>query len=326
MSTASSTTPSPNRVPVILLIGFLVLVGGGLWYAVDSFEKTNRVDAAGPESMRPAPASSLHDLAAAGTLDDAAIAAAQRAGSDLNAALPTPISGERGLTPLMLASLRAKPNAVRALLKAKADPDLRSKEGKTALFFAAGWGGTDCVEALLSAKASVDARTDQAWSALMIAAARGEGACVDRLIEAGADVRARNRWGQTPLSLAAMHASLDVAKRLLKAGAPIADADNDGVTILAHAAKSPAGDENAIELLRLLLDSGANPNTPGVDGVTPLMWAADAADQPRILLLLNNGADANAKDKDGRTALDWASARDDDNGRAAAAVLKDAMR
>ena len=53
--------------------------------------------------------------------------------------------------------------------------------------------------------------------------------------------------------------------------------------------------------VRLLLESGANPNIRNDVSATDLMWATDDAEKMR--LLLENGADANARSDDGRTPL-----------------------
>ncbi len=58
------------------------------------------------------------------------------------------------------------------------------------------------------------------------------------------------------------------------------------------------GDATAV---RLLLESGSNPNIRNDAGATALMWAVDDAERTR--LLLEHGADANARSDDGRTAL-----------------------
>lgn len=76
--------------------------------------------------------------------------------------------------------------------------------------------------------------------------------------------------------------------------------------------------------VRLLLESGHNPNVRGLGGITPLHLAVDIEIQDAIRrndldndftcpkanivrLLLNYGADAELKDDKGATALDWAN-------------------
>ncbi|HEV2473757.1 MAG TPA: ankyrin repeat domain-containing protein, partial [Chthonomonadales bacterium] len=80
--------------------------------------------------------------------------------------------------------------------------------------------------------------------------------------------------------------------------------------------KAPNGDSmlwravnnNMPDLAKLLPARGANPNSTGVDGTTPLMMAADYQDpQLHIVhLLLSRGACVNTRDRYRRTALLWA--------------------
>ena len=59
--------------------------------------------------------------------------------------------------------------------------------------------------------------------------------------------------------------------------------------------------------VRLLLDSGADPNARNEAGATALMWAVDDLEKTR--LLIDRGADVNARSEDGRTALAVATSR-----------------
>ena len=62
-----------------------------------------------------------------------------------------------------------------------------------------------------------------------------------------------------------------------------------------------------VEMVKLLLERGVSPNTPSTaSGYTPLMQAASSADLELVKLLINAGADLNAENQDGRTALDEA--------------------
>jgi ankyrin repeat protein len=64
------------------------------------------------------------------------------------------------------------------------------------------------------------------------------------------------------------------------------------------------GDANSI---RLLLESGADPNARNEAGATALMWAVDDVGKTR--LLLESGADVSARSEDGRTPLLIAAGR-----------------
>ncbi len=90
-------------------------------------------------------------------------------------------------------------------------------------------------------------------------------------------------------------------QKLLKADPQVANRRGvDGLTPLMYAALY--GDAAAV---RLLLESGANPNIRNDAGATALMWAVE--DQEKTRLLLEKGADANARSDDGRTPLMIAS-------------------
>jgi ankyrin repeat protein len=62
-----------------------------------------------------------------------------------------------------------------------------------------------------------------------------------------------------------------------------------------------------VEMVKLLLERGSNPNTTTTaDGYTPLMQAASSARLELVKLLIDAAAELNAADQHGRTALDYA--------------------
>ncbi len=64
-----------------------------------------------------------------------------------------------------------------------------------------------------------------------------------------------------------------------------------------------------VELVQLLLEAGANPNTcASYDRIPPIVEATRSGDKATVELLLNAGAHVNSREKNGTTALHWAAA------------------
>jgi ankyrin repeat protein len=174
--------------------------------------------------------------------------------------------------------------------------------GKTPLHYAARDGHLEMVRLLLDAGASIDDRDPNDITPLLLASSNDRVAVAKLLIERGADIQAIDWYGRTPL-----YAAIDVRNR-------------DSPDPQAGSGTDTAGN---LELIRLLLDKGARPNTrirempvvrshvlplgslSWVDftGETPFIRAALAGDTVVMRLLLEHGADANLATTHGTTAL-----------------------
>ena len=123
-----------------------------------------------------------------------------------------------------------------------------------------------------------------------------------RAIEAGADVNAKDDiYGITALMWAAMNGRSEVVKILLDAGADVNAKTEGGTTALMLAAFL-----DNTEVAKILLNAGANVNARTKDGRTALIEAASEGRVKIVKTLLDAGADVNAKDKDGKRAVDYA--------------------
>lgn len=79
-----------------------------------------------------------------------------------------------------------------------------------------------------------------------------------------------------------------------------------------------------VEMVKLLLERGVNPNAPaGAPNFTPLIEAAGSANLEIVKLLLDAGADVNAPDQNGRTALDLVEGYSSASYQEMAAFLKE---
>jgi ankyrin repeat protein len=104
----------------------------------------------------------------------------------------------------------------------------------------------------------------------------------------------RDELGFTPLHKACFTQQGAVARFLLDQGASVTARDAFQQTPL-HRASYASGRDLA--LIRRLIAKGADVNALGINGITPLHWAAFKGDVALAKLLFANGADANAYDK-----------------------------
>jgi ankyrin repeat protein len=268
------------------------------------------------------------------------------AGADPNAA------GADGQTPLMLVARGTNVAAAKLLISKGANAKAKeSQRGQTALMWAAANSQGPMTRLLVEVGSELDARTAKdlltplvsaepraqprspgGMTALMFAAREGCLDCVAAMVEKGASVNLPDPEGVTPLIWAIWNTRFDVAKYLVEHGAEVNRWDWWGRTplylavdyvTLPHGGRpdQPALDETLpIEIVRLLLDKGADPNPQlkmpaplratgndrGLDpmlspGTTPLIRAAKAFDVESMKALIEHGADISLANSRGMT-------------------------
>lgn len=143
-----------------------------------------------------------------------------------------------------------------------------------------------------------------AENALQQAIPDGDAAEVVALLGRGADANARRDDSrQTPLMEAAEAGHEEVVRRLLEHGAQINAANEYGETALTLAA-----DGGHTAVVSALLEWGADVNVVDEFGDTPLLNAAWGEHEDALLLLLRHRADPNVPNRVGQTAMTTALA------------------
>jgi ankyrin repeat protein len=225
-----------------------------------------------------------------------------------------------GVRPLHLA-LEAEDLALtRRLLDAGADPGLPDGAGEPPLALAARFSDPELAKALLEHGAEVDARDPHfAQTPLMVAAREGRLATARVLLAAGAAVDAQTKPEDPPRFIPPSESpeGLSRGAGIIRAGWP---ADR-GKRYPAGGSKTPllyATRGGHFELVRLLIDNGADLELADGNGMTPLLNAivnasiirvnrTGSSDHLKIAqLLLDAGANVNAADWYGETPL-WAA-------------------
>ena len=156
----------------------------------------------------------------------------------------------------------------------------------------------EALRALVKQRANVNAAQPDGTTALHWAAHWNDVEAVNLLLRAGANPQAMNRYGATPLSEAVTSGSAAMIEALLNAGAsPKTLTSEDGETVLMTAAR-----DGNVDAVRILLDRGADVNArESYKGQTALMWAAAERHPAVIKLLLDRGADWKVRSLDRET-------------------------
>ncbi|MCJ1376569.1 hypothetical protein MMC20_007812 [Loxospora ochrophaea] len=161
-------------------------------------------------------------------------------------------------------------------------------------------GNADIVRMMLERrKVRIDSTNQYGRTALQVAAGKGHTAVVRLLLENGADPEKGEETGISLIN-AATNGHLEIVKILCLQGkmSPNTQLGGTGSTALCHAAElrdERTYKEAGVEMVKFLLDLGANPNLSG-QGRSPLDTAALHGYESVVRLLLDHGADPTRKD------------------------------
>lgn len=200
-------------------------------------------------------------------------------GADVNAA------GNDGRRPLHQAVVEVE-EVARALVEAGADINAQDNDGNTPLMYACMKAKEETVLWLLKAGADSRLQNNEGKTAVDMAAEKGYSRALE-LMEA-----------DTLLQACKINQKRSVQAILKRGGIDVNEQDEECGTPLIYACQN-----NALEIVKMLLDNGANPNIGNQKNITPLHFSAALGAVSIVNLLVKAGADVNCTDNNGITPL-----------------------
>jgi ankyrin repeat protein len=219
-------------------------------------------------------------------------------GADVNA------QDDSGWTPLHHAASNGHTETAKILIGQVANINKRELSGKTVLFYAVRSGNIQIVKDLIDKGADINAKDRIGFTPLMEACECGRTAIAKILIENGADVDAKQVSGSTPLQMAAYNLHPDTVKLLIDNNANINTTNKQGKSILIDLVSASSKDREGtsdisiatkiqsdiVQMVKLLLENGADPNIKDSKGRSALMEARKNEYSEIAELLKQSGA------------------------------------
>jgi hypothetical protein len=178
---------------------------------------------------------------------------------------------------LLAAATRNDAVGVKAALDAGAAIDASDDHGQTALLFAVQHGDADLARHLIGRGADINAEAANHDTPWLLAGALGRTEILAAMLDTGkVDYPIRNRYGGNALIPACERGHVETVRLLLERSRIDVDHVNDlGWTALLEAVILSDGGPAHIEIVRILLAAGADPNIADKDGASPLQHAHD---------------------------------------------------
>lgn len=191
---------------------------------------------------------------------------------------------------LIAAAREGNPAAVKDLLAQGASVHASDERGVTALIAAAYQNHLEVAELLIEAGADVNVQDNTQQSAYLIPTADGYLELLKLTLEAGADVHSLDSYNGTGLIRAADRGHVEIIEELLKTDIAIDHVNRLGWTALLEAIILGDGGPRHTEVVRLLVQAGADVNLADRNGVTPLAHARQRGFEEIVAILESAGA------------------------------------
>lgn len=190
----------------------------------------------------------------------------------LSTALTTPTPAEPDAA-LLRAASSGDADAAAVALRSGARLETRDGRGRTPLLIAAGLDHLEVARVLLALGADPDARDARSDTPWLVTGVTGSVAMADLLLDHHPDLTIRNRFGGLSIIPAAERGHVEYVRRVAASGIDLDHVNDLGWTALLEAVILGDGSAPYVEVVRILLAHGADPDLGDSAGVTPLEHA-----------------------------------------------------
>jgi uncharacterized protein len=190
---------------------------------------------------------------------------------------------------LLEAAARGDADTLRRLLAAAVSLESANAAGETPLLLAVKHNHLSAAIMLIEAGSNINAQAANKDSPWLLAGALGRTEILHHMIPKGPDFSLRNRFGGNALIPACERAHVETVKLLLTTKIDVNHVNDLGWTCLLEIVILGNGGPRHVEVAKLVLAAGADPNIADKDGVSPLAHAR-RKDQTQIARLIEAAA------------------------------------
>jgi len=201
------------------------------------------------------------------------------------------MSAHELVTEFLLAAEQGNANALQACLDKGVDINATNRQKRTAVIIASLHKHYSCVELLISAGADIDKQDQTCFNPFLISCLTNDVTLLRIVLPANPDLDRLTRFGGVGITPASEKGHVDIVRELLThTDINVNHTNFVGWTPLLEAIVLNDGGAKQQEIVKLLLDHGANPHMTDKYGKSPLELAREKGYHPIADLLLAAGA------------------------------------
>jgi ankyrin repeat protein len=201
------------------------------------------------------------------------------------------MSANELVTEFLLAAEQGNANALQACLDKGVDINATNRQKRTAVIIASLHKHYSCVELLISAGADIDKQDQTCFNPFLISCLTNDVTLLRIVLPANPDLDRLTRFGGVGITPASEKGHVDIVRELLThTDINVNHTNFVGWTPLLEAIVLNDGGAKQQEIVKLLLDHGANPHMTDKYGKSPLELAREKGYHPIAELLLAAGA------------------------------------